>query len=136
MKIRPLTENFAVSPQIHGRDIAKIAAQGYKTIINNRPDGEAWGQPRAADIEAEAKKHGLAYHHLPFSNRGLEPGQVEKMADIVQSAGGPVLAFCRSGTRSAHTWALSQAGKMAVEDIIAAAANAGYDIRALERFLR
>ncbi len=136
MKIRPLTENFAVSPQLHPRDVAQLAAQGYKTIINNRPDGEAWGQPRGAEIEAQAQAHGLAYHHVPVSNRGLAPGQVEKIAAIQDQAGGPVLAFCRSGTRSAHAWALSQAGKMAAEDIIRAAAAAGYDVRALEPFLR
>ena len=135
MKIRPLTENFAVSPQIHARDVAHLAREGYRTIINNRPDGEGWGQPRGADIEAEARANGLAYHHVPISNRGLVPGQIEQVAAILDGADGPVLAFCRSGTRSAHAWALSQAGKMAAQDIIDAAARAGYDVRALAQFL-
>ena len=48
------------------------------------------------------------------------------------AAGGPVLAFCRSGTRSINTWALGEAMAGAPRDeLIAAAARAGYDLRPL-----
>ena len=41
---------------------------------------------------------------------------------------GPVLAYCRSGTRSATLWALSQSGKRSAEEILGMAADAGYDL--------
>jgi len=135
MKIRPLTETFAVSPQIRANDVATAAAQGYRTIINNRPDGEGWGQPKSADIEAEAKAHGLSYTHIPVSLRGLAPEQVGQMIAAQEAAEGPVLAFCNTGTRSSILWALSQASKIPADEIIAAAAKAGYNVSNLRAHL-
>ena len=135
MKIKPLTDRFAVSPQLRASDVAQAAAKGYKTIINNRPDGEMWGQPKAADIEAEAQKHGLHYLHIPISLRGLAEGQVEAQAAAQADNEGPILAFCNTGTRSAMVWALSQAGKMSADEIINAAAQAGYNVNNLRPHL-
>ena len=135
MKIRPLTDTFAVSPQIRTKDIAAAAAQGYRAIINNRPDGEGWGQLKAADIEAEAKAHGLSYTHIPVSLRGLAPEQVGQMIAAQEAAEGPILAFCNTGTRSSILWALSQAGKIPAEEIIEAAAKAGYNVSNLRAHL-
>lgn len=135
MKIRPLSAHFAVSPQIRPADVAMAAAQGYTAIINNRPDGEGWGQPKSTDIEAEAKAHGLAYAHIPVNLRGLAPEQVGQMAEVQEAATGPVLAFCNTGTRSSILWALSQAGKMPADEIIAAAAKAGYNVSNLRDHL-
>ncbi|PHS25047.1 MAG: TIGR01244 family phosphatase [Robiginitomaculum sp.] len=135
MILRPLTETFAVSPQIRPADVAAAAAQGYRAIINNRPDGESWGQPKSADIEAEAIAHGLSYTHIPVSLRGLDPEQVGQMIAAQKAAEGPVLAFCKTGTRSSILWALSQAGKMPADEIIAAAAKAGYNVSNLRAHL-
>ena len=135
MKIRTLTETFAVSPQIRANDVAEAAAQGYRAIINNRPDGEGWGQPKSADIEAEAKAHGLSYTHIPVNLRGLAPEQVGQMIAAQEAAEGPILAFCNTGTRSSILWALSQAGKIPADEIIAAAAKAGYNVSNLRAHL-
>ncbi len=135
MKIRPLTEIYAVSPQIRPADVALAAARGYKTIINNRPDGENWGQPKGTDIEAETKIHGLAYHHIAIRHSGLQSGQIEELTQVQATAPGPILAYCHAGARAATVWALSQAGKMEAETIINAAASAGYDINNLRPYL-
>jgi uncharacterized protein (TIGR01244 family) len=128
---RRVTETFAVSPQIQVEDVARAAAEGFALIINNRPDEEAPDQPSGAQIAAAAEKAGIAYLHLPVIG-GPTRQQAEATYSAVHEAGGPVLAFCRSGTRSINTWALGEAlAGEPRETLIAAAAQAGYDLRPL-----
>jgi uncharacterized protein (TIGR01244 family) len=111
--------------------VATAAAQGIRTIINNRPDGEQPGQPTSAEIEAAATAAGLGYAHIPVDHSGFSMEQVEAMtAALAQPA--PALAFCRSGTRSTFLWSLARglAGDEPTE-IAAKAANAGYDVSPL-----
>ena len=97
-------------------------------MINNRPDGEEPGQPAGADIEAAARKAGLAYRAIPVAG-GFPGPQVAAMGEAIEAATGPVFAFCRTGTRSTLLWSLAQASKGGDPDAIAAAAaQAGYDI--------
>ena len=107
-EIRQLSACFAVTGQLHPDDLPALAAQGFRTIVNNRPDGEEAGQPRSAEIAREAARLGLGYRHIP-----VRPGQVgedgaRQLADAIAAAGGPVLAFCRTGNRSADLWKLSE----------------------------
>ena len=127
--IRKVTEIFAVAPQIAPGDMALAARQGFVLVINNRPDGEAPDQPDSAQMEAAAKAAGLAYVHIPVRG-GPTPDQVEAVADAVAGATGPVLAFCRSGTRSIITWSLGQAGSGARprDELVRLGADAGYDL--------
>ena len=128
LDIRRVTDDFSVAPQIAAGDLTALRDQGFALVINNRPDGEEPGQPLAAQIEAAAEAGGLAYRAIPVSG-GFTAAQVAEMADALDSTGGPVLAFCRTGTRSTLLWALAQA--RAGEDpatIAQAAASAGYDI--------
>lgn len=127
---RYVTDRFAVSPQISVADVALAAAAGFTLIVNNRPDGEAPGQPGGAQIEAAAGVHGLAYLHAPVVGRPSAE-QVQAMRRAVDGSTGKVLAFCRSGTRSIVTWALGQVGKMDREALIRLGAAAGYDLSAL-----
>lgn len=126
---RTVTEDFSVSPQIAPGDVAAAAAQGFKLIINNRPDGEQPGQPTNAEIEAEAKAHGLAYAYVPVMGRPTSE-QARAVHDLAASAGGKVLAFCRSGTRSITAWSIGQAeaGDRSPEALISLGAGAGYDL--------
>ncbi len=124
-----LTPDIAVAPQITAADVAAAKAQGFVAIINNRPDGEAPGQPAAAEIRAAAEAAGLRYADIPVDHTGLSVAQVEAMAAEIAAADGPILAFCRSGTRSTNLWSLAAAlagGDPA--DIIAAAESGGYDV--------
>ena len=105
---RQLDENVTVSGQVAPEEVAGLAASGVSMLINNRPDGEDEGQPTAGDIEAAAKAAGLAYRFIPIM-RGIGPGDVEAMQDAIEQAGdGQILAFCRSGNRSALVSALAR----------------------------
>ena len=135
MDIRRINDDMSVAPQIKAEDLVEIAAQGFRTVINNRPDGEAPDQAPAADIEAAAHAAGLTYHFIPAVSGQLTPENVADFGRTIGEAEGPVLAFCRSGTRSATLWALSQAGKRPADEIIAQAAEAGYDLAPMRQFL-
>ena len=128
---RTIDETLQVSGQITPDDVATAAAQGVRTIINNRPDGEQPGQPSAAAIEAAATAAGLGYAHIPVDHSGFSMEQIEAMRAALAEPG-PALAFCRSGTRSTFLWALARglAGDEPAT-IAAKAANAGYDVAPL-----
>jgi uncharacterized protein (TIGR01244 family) len=135
MKIRQLTPDYAVSSQIQPKHVADLADAGFTAIINNRPDGEMWGQPKGAAIEAAAKEAGLDYIDIPISLRGLDPNQIEQMKKAIGRTKGKILAFCNSGTRAANVWGLSQAGKLPADEIIGAGMKAGYNLQGLRPYL-
>jgi len=126
---RHVTDDFSTAPQISIADVAEAAAQGFTTLINNRPDGEAPDQPTSAEIEAAAKAAGLTYVHVPV--RGAPgPAEVEAVRQAVAASEGPVLSFCRSGTRSIVTWSIGQAMSGAVPrgELVDLGRAAGYDL--------
>ena len=127
---RTVTDTFSVSPQIAPADLAAAAAQGFTLIINNRPDDEAPGQPPGAEIQAAARAAGLDYLAVPVVGRP-GPAQVEAVREAVAGAKGKVLAYCRSGTRSIHTWAMGQTGAVDRERLLRLGAAAGYDLAAV-----
>ena len=128
LDLRRVTDSFSVAPQIAPEDLVALKAQGFALVINNRPDGEEPGQPAGEAIEAAAREAGLAYRAIPVAG-GFSQPQVAAMAEALDSADGPVFAFCRSGTRSTLLWSLAQASQGGdPEEIAAAAAGAGYDI--------
>ena len=130
--MKQLDSTTFVSGQIAPEE---IAALGVATIINNRPDGEEPGQPSSDVIAAAAQAAGVDYRHIPVSG-GISLPQVAQMADALAQAKGPVLAFCRSGTRSTYLWALARAqlGDDA-ETLFEQAAAAGYDLSPVRAFL-
>lgn len=95
-----MPNNTVFYGQIEPQQVDKIRAQGFKTIINNRPDGEEPNQPLQTDIATEAQQAGLAYHYLPVVGGQLTREQVEQFAEIFNQAEKPVFMFCRSGNRS------------------------------------
>ena len=101
-------DQFGTLGQIEPAHLAEIAKQGYKSVINNRPDGEGGPeQPKNADIQAEAEKLGLNYVYLPVVSGAITPEQVIEMARLLKTLPGPVLAFCRSGARSTNLYQLA-----------------------------
>lgn len=113
---RPLDDKTIICGQIDPTEVAALAGQGITMLVNNRPDGEDPGQPRAAEIEEAAEAAGIGYRFVPIL-RGIGPADVEAMQDAIHSAGdGKLLAFCRSGTRSALALALAQRGAGASRD--------------------
>jgi uncharacterized protein (TIGR01244 family) len=125
---RRVTDRISVSPQIVLSDIDEAARQGFRLVINNRPDGEAPDQPPSRAFQAAATEAGLDYAHIPVRG-GPSPDQAESMRKLVEQADGPALAFCRSGTRSIVTWALGQSmAGVPRDELVAAGRAAGYDL--------
>jgi uncharacterized protein (TIGR01244 family) len=114
--IRQLEDRTLVSGQIAPEEVAGLAAQGVTVLVNNRPDFEEPGQPRASDIEAAAEQAGIAYRFVPII-RGIGPSDVEAMQEALRETGdGKLLAFCRSGTRSAFAVSLAHREEGASRD--------------------
>lgn len=135
MDLKKINERVSVSGQIATADLAAIREAGFVAIVNNRPDGEAPDQPSGADIEAAARAEGLAYQAIPVGRDGVSQQMIEATRKVLSESGGPVLCYCRSGTRSTTLWALSQAGSLSADAIISAAAAAGYDLNHLSAHL-
>lgn len=130
VRLARITDDYAAMGQLLPEEMREIAALGYKTVVNNRPDGEEWGQPTHEEMRAAAEEAGLVYHFVPMTMQTLSPELVERHRDAMLGSAGPVLAFCRSGNRSTVLWSLVEAchrGRSA-DDVIAQAAEAGYDI--------
>jgi sulfide:quinone oxidoreductase len=109
MSIYRLSERCAVASQIQPADVATLAADGFTTIICNRPDGEDFGQPTADSIAAECETHDVTFHFIPIGRSGLTMDTVDNFRDAVAASKGPVLAYCRSGQRSSVIWQASGA---------------------------
>ena len=126
---RRVTDSLSVSPQIAVDDLTRAADEGFVLVINNRPDDEEPGQPSSAQIEAAAKAAGVDYVHIPVRG-GPTHDQVEAVRRAFEGADGPVLAFCRSGTRSIVTWSLGQASSGSADraTLVRQGADAGYDL--------
>ena len=126
---RKINEGVLASPQIDLGDLAEAAALGVALVINNRPEGESDDQASGETIEAAARAAGMDYVAIPVTHAGFSEWQVKAMAEALAGAKGPVLAYCRSGTRSTLLWALAEASRGADPEALAAqAAAAGYDI--------
>ncbi|WP_408594575.1 TIGR01244 family sulfur transferase (plasmid) [Paracoccus marcusii] len=133
MDPRTLSPQFAVSPQITPQDIPALKAQGYRAIIANRPDGEGADQPTFAEIEAAAHAAGMQARYIPISGGMVGDDDVEAFRSALRAMPGPVLAYCRSGTRSVTLWSLAQADDMPLPQILAATSTAGYDLSGVVR---
>ena len=135
-QLRRIDETISVAAQIAPEDISLFAEQGFALVINNRPDDEEAGQPSSAAIRAAAEAAGLDYVAIPTVMGGMSSQQVEAMAKALADAPGPVLAYCRSGTRSCNLWALAEASRGGDPAALTAkAAGAGYDISGIRPLL-
>lgn len=135
MDIKRINDRVSVSGQITPEHVAEIKAAGFVTIVNNRPDGEAPEQPEGAAIRAAAEAAGLDYVEIQMGRQGVSPEMIAQTQAVLAQSEGPVFCYCRTGTRSTTLWALAQAGHMDASEIIASAANAGYDMSHLAEHL-
>lgn len=134
--IKRLTPFLSVAPQISLGDIGTLSAHGFRAVISNRPDGEGEGQPTGAEIAEAAKRSGLDFRHIPVVSGQIRDEDVTAFAAAMAELKGPVLAFCRTGTRSTSLWALTEAHHLDPSAILETAAAVGYDLSALEDRLR
>lgn len=131
MDIKKLTSNLSISPQVLMSEIQAIAQAGFKAIICNRPDGEGPDQPSFKEIEQAANHYGLQAKYLPAESGKVRDEEGQAFGQLLNTLPGPVLAYCRTGMRSATLWALSQAGSTPLPQILEASQKAGFDMKAL-----
>ena len=127
MDIRRITPDYAVSPQIAPGDLPAIAAEGFTTVLCNRPDAEVPLELQAQALKIATEAAGLRFEILPLVHDTLAQSVDQQMA-MISASNGPVLAYCASGTRCSIIWSLGQVGHMETDDIIAATAKVGYDL--------
>ena len=133
---RKLSDQVWASPQISIDDVEAAAAQGIRAIVNNRPEGESDDQTPGEVIAAAAAAAGLEYRAIPVSHAGFSQAQVTAMAEALETSPGPVLVYCRSGTRSTLLWALARASRGdSPETLATQAASAGYDLAPIRGML-
>src|ERR1700741_3917100 len=133
MELKKLTETFAVSPQIRVADLAALREMGFRAIICNRPDGEGADQPTFTEIEQASRELGIEAHYLPVESGKVSDQDAEQFRDYLDILPRPLLAYCRSGMRSATLWALASASTMSLVEILAAGKRARVDLSGLTR---
>ena len=133
MEFRKLTDELTVSPQIGPDDMAAIKAAGFRSLVCHRPDGEGADQPLFREIEGAAKAAGLEVRYQPVVSGRMSDEDAAAFAGIMAELPKPVLAFCRTGTRSASLWALSQARSRPLPEILERSRTAGYDMAGIVR---
>ena len=127
-----LAPGLSAAGKLDRNDIEALAKDGVRTIVNNRPDDEDPGQLPAAEARRIAEAQGIAYHHIPVTAASLSRADVDAFAAVLAAAEQPIVAHCRSGTRSALLWALSRMREGADPfGLVAEAARHGIDIAAL-----
>lgn len=131
MDIKNIAPDVSVAGQLSPADVGLAAARGFRSLIINRPDGEGSDQPAAQDIIEAARRHGLETAYIPVVSGKLTDADAAAFRRAMQELPAPALAYCRTGTRSATLWALSQAGHLSTNAILAAAGAAGFDLSAL-----
>jgi uncharacterized protein (TIGR01244 family) len=112
----PLCPEFTVCGQINVADVAEFARRGFRSIINNRPDGEGGpDQPTSAEIEAAATANGMQYVYFPVPSLNISAAQVAQYQDLCAHLPHPIVGFCRSGGRAGALFAAcgGQVGKPA-----------------------
>ncbi|MCK0122384.1 bifunctional protein tyrosine phosphatase family protein/NAD(P)/FAD-dependent oxidoreductase [Loktanella sp. F6476L] len=133
MEMKTLTAGLSVSAQIHAADMQAIKDAGFRGIICNRPDGEGADQPTFDEIAKAAKKHGIEAVYQPITPGKVSDDDADAFDTALTELPGPVLAYCRTGTRSTTLWSLGQAEKRTLADILAATKAAGYDMGGVVR---
>jgi uncharacterized protein (TIGR01244 family) len=128
MELRKLTDDLSVSAQIEPADIPRLAGQGFRAIVCNRPDGEAPGQPEAKAVQEAAAAHGIEVVYQPVVASAISDADVAAFDSALKELPKPVMAYCRTGMRCTALWSLSQAGKLPTQEILQKAMRAGYDM--------
>ena len=138
MKLTPITDTFMVASQPDASEIATLGEHGTKLLINNRPEHEEPDQPESITEATAAEAAGLHYRHIPVTGGSITRADVEAFGQALREAGGPVVAHCRSGTRSLTLWVIGEVldGRMSRDDVIAFGAERGFDLSGALRWLQ
>ncbi len=117
LSITALADDYAVAPQVTPADLPGLAAQGFRTLINHRPDGEGGAaQPRHEELAEAARKAGMQSFYIPVMPHAMQPADVARLERILENAPRPVLAFCATGQRATAAWQVWQARQQTGDD--------------------
>lgn len=134
MDLRQITPELSVSPQILPEDLPALAEQGFRVVINNRPDAEVGDAESGAAVQAAAEAAGMDYRAIPFVPGQITQAMVDAQAEALALPGRKI-AYCRSGNRSTVLWALTQAGEAPTDSLLQTAAEAGYDLSGIRSMI-
>lgn len=135
MDIRNIMQGFAVAPQMRPSDMKTIADLGFVAVMCNRPDGEEKGQPSIAEMRTAAQSAGLIFHHIPVSGGVFPEEAIAAFRAVRCDSDGPVLAYCRTGTRSITLETLANPNGLTLSERLKQAAAAGYDLTEMSKKL-
>ncbi len=136
VKIVQLEPEIAAAPQLVEADFGDIAARGFRSVVNVRPDNEASGQLPNAQAKDAAERNGLAFRHLPvMSINSTDDDVVDRFAQLMDDLPGPILVYCGTATRSTTLWTQAAAPRLGVDAVLAVAREAGYDLEFLRDIL-
>ena len=135
MKLAILTPNLSALPQPAVEAIGDLADRGYRSIISNRPDGEAPDQPTWTDLKAAALARGMEAVHIPVVASQIDEADIRAFHDALERLPKPIAAFCRTGTRSTLLWALANEAGLTVDERMQIAAKEGYDLQPFRALL-
>ena len=128
-KIIQLEADFAAAPQLVESDFADVAARGFRSVVNIRPDGEAPDQLPSGDARRAAERQGLTFRHLPvMSFNATDDDVVDDFARLMKALPGPILFYCGSATRCTTLWTQAAAPRIGVDEALAIAREAGHDL--------
>lgn len=133
MDIKTIDSNFLVSEQITQDDLDEIKAQGICSIICNRPDGEGADQPGHIEIKTKATDLGISFCYIPIERGIVQDDDVQKFKQFYDKLSKPILAYCRSGTRSTALWSLARASEIGINKILVMTSAAGFDMSSLSQ---
>ncbi len=131
MELKVIDDSLTVAAQMQPDDLASLAEQGFVAVMCNRPDGEEPGQPSLDAMREAAQNAGLAFHHVPVSGGVFPPAAVAAFGAVRRGTRGKLLAYCRTGTRSATLDALANVHGLDVSERLSRARAAGYDLSAM-----
>jgi len=137
MKIHFLEPEFAIADSVTPHDLAQVKAQGFRTVIGSRLEGE--DDYQGADVYAQAaEKLGLEWVSIPVAHGEYSDADVEAFGQVLDKAASPILAFCRTGRRAVHLWAQSRAKdpQCNIPMLLKAAHEAGHDPQPIRELLK
>ena len=127
-----LTPQFAVTGALRAEDFATVAAQGFRSVLSNLPDGESSQHPSSAEEARMAAGAKLGFRHVSATkSEVLSDRVIEGVNHALTELEVPVLAHCASGLRSAIAWAAAAARSQPAECVIAKLKDAGFDLAAI-----
>ena len=136
MKLAILTPNLSALAQPSAEEIGDLADRGYRSIIGNRPDGEAPDQPTWNDLKAAALARGMEAVHVPVVASQIDETDIRAFREALERLPKPIAAFCRTGTRSTILWALANEARLTADERIKIAAKEGYDLEPFRGLLK